>query len=48
MQPNAKDLGAKLALLHAQSVWGFRGEKVRAAGLAACCNYFSKKKFEYS
>ena len=29
---------------HAQSAWGSRGERVRAAGFAACCNYFSKKK----
>ena len=29
---------------HAQSVWGSREEKVRAAGLAVCCDYLSKKK----
>ena len=37
-------LVAKLAPPHAQSAWEFRGERVRAVGLAACCNYFSKKK----
>ena len=36
----AKGLVAELAPPHAQSVWGFRGEKVQAARLAACCNYF--------
>ena len=40
----AKDLVAELAPLHVQSVWGSRGERVRAAELAAYCNYFSKKK----
>ena len=39
-----KGLIAKLAPPHVQSAWGSRGERVRAAGLAACCNYFSKKK----
>ena len=28
---------------HAQSAWGFRGEKVRAARLVTYCNYFYKK-----
>ena len=32
-----------LASSHVQSVWGL-GENVRATGLVACCNYFSKKK----
>ena len=40
----AKGLVAELTPLHVQSAWGFRGEMVRAAGLAACCNSFSKKK----
>ena len=40
----AKGLIAELAPPHAQSVWGSRGEMVRATGLAVCCNYFSKKK----
>ena len=29
---------------NAQNAWGSRGERVRAMRLAACCNYFSKKK----
>ena len=37
-------LVAKLAPPHAQSAWGSKGERVRAAGLAAYCNYYSKKK----
>ena len=40
----AKGLVGELALLHAQSAWGLRGERIRAAGLIVCCNYFSKKK----
>ena len=40
----AKSLAVELAPPHAQSAWGSRGKSVRAAGLAACCNYFSKKK----
>ena len=35
----AKGLVVKLAPPYAQSAWGFRGERVRVAGLAACCNY---------
>ena len=42
--PLAKGLVAKLAPPHAQSAWRFRGERVQAVGLAACCNYLSKKK----
>ena len=38
-----KDLVVELTPPHAQSVWGSRGERVRTAGLEACCNYFSKK-----
>ena len=38
-----KGLVAELTLPHIQSTWGFRGERVRAAGLAASWNYFSKK-----
>ena len=30
------------------SAWGFRGKRVRVVGLAACCNYFSKKKKNFS
>ena len=33
----------ELAPPHAQSAWGFRRKRVRAAGLAADCNYLSKK-----
>ena len=40
----AKGLVAELAPSHAQSAWGFRGERVWAARLAVCCNYCSKKK----
>ena len=39
-----KGLVAELAPPHVRSVWGSRGKMVRAAGLVACCNYFSKKK----
>jgi len=39
-----KGLVAELTYSHAQSAWGSRGERVRAAGLAACCNYFKKRK----
>ena len=39
-----KSFVVELALPHAQSAWGSREKRVRAAGLAACCNYFSKKK----
>ena len=38
-----KGLVAELAPPHAQNAWGSRGERVRTAELAACCNYFSKK-----
>ena len=40
----AKGLVAELAPPHTQSTWGSRGKRVRAAGLAACHNYLSKKK----
>ena len=40
----AKGLVAELAPPHVQSAWGSRREMVRAAELAAYCNYFSKKK----
>ena len=36
----AKGLITELAPLHAQSVWGSRGERVQVAGLAIYCNYF--------
>ena len=39
-----KGLVTELTSPHAQSAWGFRGERVRDAGLTVCCNYFSKKK----
>ena len=39
-----KCLEAELAPFYAQSAWGFKGERVRVAGLAICYNYFSKKK----
>ena len=39
-----KGLVAELAPPHAQSAWGFRGERVRVVGLTACCNYLLKKK----
>ena len=42
--PSAKDLVTELTPLHAQSAWGSRNESVQTTGLAACCNYFSKKK----
>ena len=29
---------------HAHKAWGSRGERIRVAGLVACCNYLSKKK----
>ena len=40
----AKGLVAELTFPHAQSIWESRRERLRAAGLAACCNYISKKK----
>ena len=40
----AKSLVAELASPHAQSAWGSKGKMVQIAGLAACCNYFSKNK----
>ena len=39
---DAKGLVAELAFSHSQNAWGSRGERVRAAGLAVCCNYLSK------
>ena len=44
LKREAKGIVTELAPPHAQSAWGSRGEKVRAAGLAAYCNYLSKKK----
>ena len=41
---SAKGLVAKLTPPHAQNACGFRGEMIWTVGLAACCNYFSKKK----
>ena len=35
-----KGLVAEFTPPHAQSTWEFRGERVRTAGLVACCNYF--------
>ena len=40
----AKGLVTELAPPHVQSAWGSREERIRVVGLAACCNYFSKKK----
>ena len=42
-----KVLIAELAPPHAQSAWGFRGEKIQATGLAAYYNYLSKKENWY-
>ena len=44
MKIGAKNLVAELAPPHVQSAWGSRGERVRAVELAACYNYFPKKK----
>ena len=33
---------------HAQSVWGSRGKKARAAELSVCCNYLLKRKKVYN
>lgn len=41
---NAKGLVAELVPSHVQNAWVSREERVRIAGLAACCNYFKKKK----
>ena len=38
-----KVLVVELAPPHAQSAWGFRRERVQAAGLATSCNYLLKK-----
>ena len=38
-----KGLVAELTSPHVQSAWGFWGKRVQAVGLAACCNYLSKK-----
>ena len=43
-QGMAKGLVIELTPPHTQSAWRSRRKRVRAAGLAACCNYFSKKK----
>ena len=39
-----KGLVTELAPPYVQSAWGSKGEMIQVAGLAACCNYFSKKK----
>ena len=39
----AKGFVVKLAPPHVQSAWGFRGERIRTVGLAACCNSLSSK-----
>ena len=36
-----KGFVAELSPPHAQSAWGFRGERIQAAGLAVCYNYLS-------
>ena len=43
---NAKGFVVELAHSHAQSAWGSKGERVWSVELAACCNYFSKKKMK--
>ena len=43
----AKGLVTELAPPNVQSTWGLRRKRVQAAGLAACYNYFSKKKYIY-
>ena len=40
----AKGFITELAPPYMQSTWGSRVKRVRVTGLAACCNYFSKKK----
>ena len=40
----AKCLVVELAPPHAQSAWGFRGERIRLTRLAACCNIISQEK----
>ena len=40
----AKGLVAELAPPYGQNTWESRRKGVRAARLAVCCNYFSKKK----
>ena len=44
LQSIAKGIVAELASPHVRSAWGSRGERVRVAGLAVCCNYLSQKK----
>ena len=44
MLQGAKGLVAKLGPPYIKSAWGSKGERVRVARLAVCCNYFSKKK----
>ena len=44
----AKYLVVELAPPYAQSAWGSGGKMVRAAGLAACCNYLLKRKKKLS
>ena len=39
---DAKGLVAELAPPHTQNAWRSRGERVRAARLAVCCNYLLK------
>ena len=36
-----KGFVAELSPPHAQSAWGFRGERIQTAGLAVCYNYLS-------
>ena len=40
----AKGLVVELVPPHVQSAWRSREERVRAAKLVTCCNYFSRKR----
>ena len=40
----AKGLVVELVPPHVQSAWRSREERVRAARLVTCCNYFSRKR----
>ena len=44
MLQGAKGLVAELGPPYVKSAWGSKGERVQAARLVVCCNYFSKKK----
>ena len=40
---HTKGLVAELIPLYTKSAWGFRGERVRTAGLVESCNYLLKR-----